>query len=70
MSIPVTVVSIPPNRVTQVRLPMITVIVRCRFTVKLTLVSARISKIPKPQAGHFVKSGVGAGSGLWGPQVV
>ncbi len=63
VSIPVTVVSIPPNRVTQVKVADD----HGYSAVQVTVVTGerKNNKIPKPQAGHFVKSGVGAGSGLW-----
>ena len=63
MSIPVTVVSIPPNRVTQVKVADD----HGYNAVQVTVATGerKNSKIPKPQAGHFVKAGVGAGNGLW-----
>ena len=62
-SIPVTVVSIPPNRVTQVKLADD----HGYNAVQVTVATGerKSSKIPKSQAGHFVKAGVGAGKGLW-----
>ena len=63
VSIPVTVVSIPPNRVTQVKLADD----HGYNAVQVTVATGerKSSKIPKSQAGHFVKAGVGAGKGLW-----
>ena len=63
VSIPVTVVSIPPNRVTQVKLADD----HGYNAVQVTVATGerKSSKIPKSQAGHFLKAGVGAGKGLW-----
>ncbi len=63
MSIPVTVVSIPPNRVTQVKVADHHGYNAVQVTVSTG--ESKNSKIPKPQAGHFAKAGVGAGNGLW-----
>ena len=63
VSIPVTVVSIPPNRVTQVKLADD----HGYNAVQVTVATGerKSSKIPKSEAGHFVKAGVIAGKGLW-----
>lgn len=60
-SVPVTVVVVVPNRVT------------CRKTqdkdgyraVQLTSGVVKPSRVSKPKAGHYAKSGVEAGDGLW-----
>jgi len=62
-SIPVTVVSIPPNRVTQLKLADSDGYSAVQVTV--TAGERKTNKISKPQAGHFAKAGVGAGEGLW-----
>ncbi len=63
VSVPVTVVSIPPNRVTQVKHADSHGYKAVQVTVAAG--ERKINKISKPQAGHFVKAGVGAGEGLW-----
>ena len=63
VSIPVTVVSIPPNRVTQVKVADDHGYNAVQVTVATG--ESKNSKIPKPQTGHFAKAGVGAGNGLW-----
>jgi large subunit ribosomal protein L3 len=63
VSIPVTVVSIPPNRVTQVKLADDHGYNAVQVTVAIG--ERKSSKIPKSEAGHFVKAGVSAGKGLW-----
>jgi len=60
-SIPVTVVEITPNRVTQVK-ELETDGYRA---VQVTAGSRKASRITKPEAGHFAKAGVAAGDGLW-----
>ena len=60
-SIPVTVVIVEPNRVT------------CLKTresdgyraVQVTTGTKKVSRISRPEAGHFAKHGVEAGEGLW-----
>ncbi len=63
VSIPVTVVTIPPNRVTQVKLADNHGYKAVQVTVATN--ERKINKISKPEAGHFMKAGVGAGDGLW-----
>ena len=60
VSIPVTVIEIEANRVTQVKAWTPTVTVPFR----LPLV-AKANRVTKPEAGHFAKAGVEAGRGLW-----
>jgi large subunit ribosomal protein L3 len=60
-SVPVTVIEIQPNRVTQVK----TVPVDGYRALQVTTGKRRPSRINKPAAGHFSKAGVEAGRGLW-----
>jgi large subunit ribosomal protein L3 len=60
-SVPVTVIEIEPNRVTQVK----TVPVDGYRALQVTTGKRRPSRINKPAAGHFSKAGVEAGRGLW-----
>ena len=60
-SIPVTVVEIAPNRVTQIK-ELETDGYRA---IQVTAGSRKASKVSKPEAGHFAKAGVAAGEGLW-----
>ncbi len=60
-SVPVTVVEIAPNRVTQIK-ELETDGYRA---IQVTAGSRKASKVSKSEAGHFAKAGVEAGSGLW-----
>jgi len=60
-SIPVTVIEVEPNRVTQLRTPE----VDGYRAIQVTAGSHKASRVNKPMAGHFAKSGVAAGRGLW-----
>jgi large subunit ribosomal protein L3 len=60
-SIPVTVIEVSPNRVTQVK----TVETDGYSALQVTIGSKRNSLVTKPQAGHYSKAGVEAGEGLW-----
>jgi len=60
-AVPVTVIVVEPNRVTQVKNPE----TDGYRAVQVTTGSRRASLIPKPEAGHFAKNGVEAGRGLW-----
>ncbi len=60
-SIPVTVVEVSPNRITQVK----TVEVDGYRALQVTLGEKRTSLLNKPQVGHFSKAEVEAGEGLW-----
>ncbi len=61
ISIPVTVVEVDPNRVTQVK----TVEADGYTALQVTTGARRPSRVNKPQAGHLAKAGVEAGRGLW-----
>lgn len=61
VSVPVTVIEALPNRVTQVR----TLDVDGYEGYQVTMGSKKASRVNKPSAGHFAKSGVEAGQGLW-----
>ncbi|MDD1796314.1 50S ribosomal protein L3 [Enterovibrio makurazakiensis] len=61
VSIPVTVVEVETNRVTQVRTPE----VDGYSAIQVTSGAKKASRVTKPEAGHFAKAGVEAGRGLW-----
>jgi len=61
VSVPVTVIEVEPNRVTQVK----TVEVDGYRALQVTTGKRRASRVTKPMAGHFAKHGVEAGRGLW-----
>lgn len=61
ISIPVTVVEVLPNRVTQVK----TAETDGYSAIQVTTGSKKASHVPKANAGHFAKAGVDAGRGLW-----
>jgi large subunit ribosomal protein L3 len=60
-SVPVTVIEVEPNRVTQVK----TSDVDGYGAVQVTTGTRKSSRVSKPKAGHFAKAGVEAGRGLW-----
>lgn len=60
-SIPVTVVEVLPNRVTQIK----TVETDGYSAIQVTAGSVKTSHVSKSEAGHFAKAGVDAGHGLW-----
>ena len=60
-SVPVTVIEVSPNRVTQVK----TVEADGYSALQVTMGTKRNSLVTKPQAGHFSKAEVEAGEGLW-----
>jgi len=60
-SVPVTVVEISPNRITQVK----TVETDGYRALQITFGNKRTGLLNKPQAGHFAKAEVEAGEGLW-----
>ena len=60
-SIPVTVIEVEPNRVTQVK----SVETDGYTAIQVTTGSKKASRVSKPEAGHFAKAGVEAGRGLW-----
>lgn len=61
VSVPVTVIEVEPNRVTQVRSPESD----GYSAIQVTVGSKKASRLTKPMAGHFAKAGVEAGRGLW-----
>jgi len=61
VSIPVTVVEVQPNRVTQIK----TVDTDGYDAIQVTAGSRKASLLKKSEAGHFSKAGVEAGDGLW-----
>jgi len=60
-SIPVTVIEIASNRVTQVK----TLETDGYRALQVTTGTKKANRINKPEAGHFAKAGVEAGRGLW-----
>ena len=60
-SVPVTVLSISPNRVTQVK----TVARDGYDSVQVTTGSRRPNRVTKPMAGHYASANVEPGLGLW-----
>lgn len=61
VSIPVTVIEVEPNRVTQIK----SLDSDGYAAVQVTVGTRRQSRVTKAAAGHFAKAGVGAGRGLW-----
>lgn len=61
VSTPVTVIEVSPNRITQLK----TLETDSYSAVQVTVGSVKSSRVSKPEAGHFAKSGVEAGRGLW-----
>lgn len=61
VSVPVTVIQVEPNRVTQVRSQEID----GYRAIQVTAGSKKSSRVKKAEAGHFAKAGVEAGKGLW-----
>lgn len=60
-SIPVTVIEVLPNRITQIK----TVDNDGYASVQITTGDIKRSKLSKAQANHFAKAGVEPGEGLW-----
>lgn len=60
-SIPVTVIEVEPNRITQVK----TAESDGYAAIQVTTGLRRAVRVTKPMAGHFAKAGVAAGRGLW-----
>jgi large subunit ribosomal protein L3 len=60
-SIPVTVVEVSPNRVTQIK----DIESDGYRAIQITRGSRKASRVSKSQAGQFAKAGVAAGTGLW-----
>ncbi|NOH80729.1 50S ribosomal protein L3 [Vibrio sp. RE86] len=61
VSIPVTVVEVEANRVSQVR----TVETDGYAAIQVTTGAKKANRVNKAEAGHFAKAGVEAGRGLW-----
>lgn len=61
VSIPVTVIEVEPNRISQMK----TLETDGYRAVQVTTGSRRPSRVNKATAGHFAKSGVEAGRGMW-----
>lgn len=61
VSIPVTVVEVEANRVSQVR----TLETDGYAAIQITAGAKKANRVSKPEAGHFAKAGVEAGRGLW-----
>jgi len=60
-SIPVTVIEVEPNRVSQIK----TVETDGYVAVQVITGSRRASRVTRPMAGHYKKAGVEAGRGAW-----
>jgi len=60
-SIPVTVIEVDPNRITQVK----TVASDGYAAVQVTTGARKSQRVSKPMAGHFAKAGSVAGRGTW-----
>lgn len=60
-SVPVTVIEVEPNRVTQLK----TVATDGYRGLQVTTGTRRVSRVNKPLQGHFAKAGVEPGRGLW-----
>ncbi len=61
VSVPVTVIEVEPNKVTQLK----TVETDGYRAIQVTRGQRRASRVTKAMAGHYAKAGVEAGSGLW-----
>jgi large subunit ribosomal protein L3 len=60
-SVPVTVIEVEPNRVTQIK----DMDVDGYRAIQVTTGSRRANRVSKSEAGHYAKAGVEAGRGLW-----
>ena len=60
-SIPVSVIEVAPNRITQLK----TNETDGYQSVQITTGTRKASRVTKPMAGHFAKAGTEAGRGLW-----
>ena len=60
-SVPVTVIEVEPNRITQVK----TLETDGYDAVQVTTGSAKQNRVSRPKAGHFAKANTPAGRGLW-----
>lgn len=61
LSVPVTVIEVDPNRITQVK----NVETDGYVAVQVTVGSRRASRVTKSEAGHFAKAQTEAGRGVW-----
>ncbi|PID51520.1 MAG: 50S ribosomal protein L3 [Pasteurellales bacterium] len=61
VSVPVTVIEIEANRVTQVK----TLETDGYCAIQVTTGTKKANRVTKPEAGHFAKASVEAGRGLW-----
>lgn len=61
VSIPVTVIEVEPNRISQIK----TLDVDGYEAIQVTTGVRRASRVTRAQAGHFGKAGVEAGRGVW-----
>jgi large subunit ribosomal protein L3 len=61
VSIPVSVIEVEPNRITQVK----NVETDGYSAVQVTVGSRRASRVTKSEAGHFAKANAEAGRGMW-----
>lgn len=61
VSVPVTVIEVEPNRVTQVR----SAETDGYSAIQVTVGNKKASRLNKPMSGHYAKAGVEAGRGLW-----
>ena len=60
-AVPVTVIEVEPNRITQLK----TLENDGYRAVQVTVGTRRASRVTKAEAGHFAKAGVEAGRGVW-----
>ena len=60
-SVPVTVIEVEPNRITQLK----SLETDGYKAVQVTTGSRKASRVTKPLAGHYAKAGTEAGRGLW-----
>lgn len=60
-SVPVTVIEVQPNRITQIK----TADTDGYAAVQVTTGSVKQNRVSKPLAGHFAKANTAAGRGLW-----
>ena len=60
-SVPVTVVEVQPNRVTQIKTPE----TDGYSAIQVTMGSRRASRVSKAMAGHYAKANTEAGEGFW-----
>jgi large subunit ribosomal protein L3 len=61
VSVPVTVIEVDPNRITQIK----SVETDGYQAVQVTTGERRASRVTKAMAGHFAKASVAAGRGVW-----